>query len=181
MAKIFIIQEGTPYFTAAAMQVPKLKSLIDKFPDDYDKYAAYLYHMTSPTSTYFDYGPEKEEKILDDFAPELKGKKLHKLIPECMAELHSFKAAEMRLLESTLIACDKIGQYLESVDFSEADEHGRLIHSPTQVMNSLGRIGTLVEGLAKVREQVKKGLQSQEEYYGDRELNMFDQVKETNE
>lgn len=181
MNQFFKMQDGQPYFTEVAQQVPELKHLIDKFPDQYDRFGAYIFHMTSPRSAYFDYGPEKESEIIKDYLPEFKGKRLPKLIPECIAKINSFKTAEMRLLESSLQACDKIGNYLQTLDFSEVDENGRLLHSPTQVMNSLSKIANLVEGIQKVREQVNKGMQSEEEYYGSRELNMFDQLIEGNE
>lgn len=181
MNKFFTVREGIPYFTETAMEVPKLRQVVEKFQDNYEKFAAYLYHMTSFTSAYFDHGLNKEAVIIDEFLPEFKGKKLPKLIYECIDELNSFKTAEMRMLESALHACDKLGEYLTNVDFSELDDNGRLLHSPTQTMNSLGKIAALIEGIQKVRETVKKGMQSEEEYYGDRELNMFDRQIEKND
>jgi hypothetical protein len=178
MNHLFIKQDDDFYISELGMEVPELRTIVEKYPDSHDKYISYIYHMCSPTSAYADYGPTKEPTIIQDYLPEHKTKRIPKVVSVAMDKVNSFKSAELRLLEATLEACDKLGDYLRNVNFSEVDDNGRLMHSPTQVMNSLGRIGNLVEGVQKVREQVKKGLQSDEEFYGNRELNMFDQ--ETN-
>jgi hypothetical protein len=179
IVKLFNLQEGHPYFTEEALQVKEIKNIVDSFPDTYDIYSAIIYHMTSPLSVYFDFGDAKEQEICKDFLkPE---DQLPIIVYDCIRKVNSFKSAELRLLEGSLIACDKISNYFQDLDFSQLDDQGKLINNPNTVMGIITKLGSTVQSLQKVRDEVKKGMQAEEQYYGDRELNVFDQINENNE
>lgn len=58
---------------------------------------------------------------------------------------------EMRLLKSAIGMCNKIAEYLESMDFGEKDERGRLIHDVSTRIKDIKSVKEASEALAETR------------------------------
>jgi len=60
------------------------------------------------------------------------------------------------LLESAYIAIDQIQEYFEGFDVDATDDDGKPLFKIMDLVNTLGKMGTVVEQVDKLMEQVKK-------------------------
>ena len=74
----------------------------------------------------------------------------------------------MRLLDASLKTVHNLIDYLQNVDLQERDKNDRPIYKPSDVTNSLSKIGAIVESLSKVRESVEKEMSEQASLRGQR-------------
>ncbi len=62
----------------------------------------------------------------------------------------------MKLLIAAVKTVNNLSTYLEHIDLQERDNAGRPVYKPNDVSTSLSKIGSIVESLKKVREQVER-------------------------
>lgn len=61
-----------------------------------------------------------------------------------------------RLLNSCLIAADKMGKFLEGINFQEEDEKGKLVHNVKQVNDTIRQIPLTIKSLLEAQREIKK-------------------------
>lgn len=161
--------------TAEALTIPELAKLWEKDSSTSKAKAraafAYIYHSLDPRSSYnncFDREGETRADFLNGKAPtadiEKAAAKYKKLIT----------TPEQRLLEGSLMMADKLAVYFTSVDFTEVDDAGKLVHDPAKAMTNLQKVGTVMKSLLELRELMEKGQEEKEANRGGATLNMFD-------
>ena len=121
------------------------------------KELAYVYHMSSTDSVYFNYSEEdrKQEVINDYFDSDWEPDELVDAAIARYKELTTTK--EERLLESAGNAIDKLSAYLDDIDLTAVDDRGKPKHSAKDLVQNLKRIPDVVDSLRDLRKQVEKG------------------------
>lgn len=119
---------------------------------------SYVYFYCDFASPYAIYPlHQRKAMLINDF---LKGNE--KIIAKAEVEdaIKKYKSfndtPSMRLLESAQIACDKLADYFETLDFKELDDTGRPVYLAKDVAANLKAVGGIIESLNKTTEQVKK-------------------------
>ena len=75
----------------------------------------------------------------------------------------------LKTLDTAEQTLDKVREYYDSVDFSEKDEKGALVHKPKEIMASIADLGNVNKKLGDLRKQVKAELKETESLRGDHE------------
>jgi hypothetical protein len=125
---------------------------------DATKILSYIYFYCDFASPYAIYPlHQRKEMLIKDF---LRGDgDLIKsvAVEDAIKKYKSFNdTPSMRLLESAQIACDKLADYFETLDFKELDDTGRPVYLAKDVAANLKAVGGIIESLNKTTEQVKK-------------------------
>lgn len=133
---------------------------------------AYIYHSLDPNSLYVNYF-DRESQALNDF---FEGKSIPAIVKEAFNKYKALiTTPEQRLLEGSLSAADKLADYFSTIDFSEIDEKGNLVHDPHKLMASLQKVSGVIKSLKELRELMEKGQDEKESNRGNAKLNMFDE------
>lgn len=61
-----------------------------------------------------------------------------------------------RLLNSCLIAADKMGKFLEGIDLNKEDEKGKLVHNVKQVNDTIKQVPLTIKSLLEAQREIKK-------------------------
>ena len=160
--KLFDLKGGSVIVTPEALLIPEFKVLW-KRDEDKDKEQAirdmsYLYFISDYKSPYvissdeFTLAPMVAKDFMKDenYEPD----EALKTAIEKYKELQL--TPSMKLLIASIKTINNLVAYLESVDLQERDRVGKPIYKPTDITNSLARIGGIVESLNKVKEQVER-------------------------
>jgi len=143
---------------------------------DAHKILSYIYFYCDFASPYAIYPlHQRKAMLLTDF---LKGNE--KLISNSVVDnaLRKYKSfndtPSMRLLESAQIACDKLADYFETLDFKELDDTGRPVYLAKDVAANLKAVGGIIESLNKTTEQVKKEVTTSVKVRGGGEIGEYE-------
>ena len=117
---------------------------------------AYIYYMADFNSPYANYPIKEKEKRLKLFLEKRKLKVDDKIKEAIRKYAELQETRSIRLLQSAMIACDKLADYFENIDFTLMDDSGKLIYTAKDVATNLANVGKIVESLNKLEEQVKK-------------------------
>lgn len=176
MAKMFTIHGNSVEPAAEILTVPEFKVIweSDKSSSKAKARAAfsYIYHTVDPNSLYvnsLDREGDARQDFLEDKAP----------TKQIKAALEKYKAListpEQRLLEGSLTAADKLAEYFNTIDFTEIDDKGNMVHDPHKLMASLQKVAAVLRSLRELRELMEKGQEEAEGNRGGAKLNMFDE------
>lgn len=158
---IFTLKEGKVQIEPQNLTIPEFREIYERDKSK-DKTMAfnelcYVYHMADYKSVYHNYEDwEKQAKILADY---FKGSywKPDDLVEKAIDRYRSLQETpSMRLAKAGKKAINKVIKYLEDVDLTERDAKGAIVNKITDITNSVGGIGKMVESLDKVEEKIKK-------------------------
>lgn len=62
----------------------------------------------------------------------------------------------LRLLTSANHAVDQLTEYFKSVDYKQTDAEGKFLYDPKDVISNVSKLGTVIEGISKLEEAVRK-------------------------
>ena len=179
---LFVIEDYEPRISDAALLIEEFKVLhslnYNKQPGDTQgrerkraiQEARYLFHFCDYRSEYSEYKDEEkhEEALRAAGLPE--DYKISEELQACMDVM--FKTQDTRMLRTLRTAentLDKVREYYDSVDFSEVDKNGALIHKPKDIMASISDLGNVNKKLADLTKRVKQELKETETLRGDHE------------
>lgn len=78
-----------------------------------------------------------------------------------------------KLLKSAKESAKSLRKYFEEVDLTEEDDRGKLKWSAKDLINNLGKLGNVIQGIKDLEEQVEKEQLEQGEMRGGVELTEF--------
>lgn len=178
---MFDIINDEPEITAEGLYVPEMREIWQKDEtvnkDKAKAYLAYIYHTTNPASLYSNLETiEREQVVCTDYLKE-GGRKYR--VPKYVTEAREkyrllITTPEERALEAATVLSDKLSQFMIDVDLTELDEMGKPIHNVNALLTSLGKMDAVVKSIQELRDRVKKGLSTKEQFRGGAEINMFD-------
>ncbi len=179
---LFVIEDYVPRLSDQALLIKEFKAL---YTLGYNKRlgdtqgrerkraiqeCSFIYHCYDYRSEYSEYGEEEryKEALIAANLPED-----YKFSPEFTACIDIFLSLQdTRMLKTLGVAeetLDKIRLYYQSVDFSEKDDKGALVHNPKNIMASITDLGNVNKKLSDLRKQVKAELKDTESLRGDHE------------
>lgn len=158
---IFDIRNNKPVVTPEALySIPEIRNIWDRDTTDEkltaQKELAYVYHMAEPKSVYSKLPREnKETEIINDiFGGKYRPDKEVQLAIDKYKELR--ETAALRLLKSSINACDKLSSYFDDIDFVKRDDAGRPLYTAKDVASNLEKVGKIRESLIKLEQTVEK-------------------------
>ncbi len=87
-------------------------------------------------------------------------KKKYKVSSKMKAACDVYKdlteTSAVKLLKAARTSVTKLEKYFRDVDLTMMDDNGRLMFSAKDLVQNLSKMGSVVEGLSKLEEQVKK-------------------------
>jgi hypothetical protein len=136
---------------------------------------AYVYHCVDPNSLYVNY-IDREVQASNDF---LDGKSPNAALKAAVAKyIALITTPEQRLLEGALKSADTLATYFGTIDFTEVDDKGGMVHDPHKLMGSLQKVAGVIRSLKELRELMEKGQDEKESNRGNAKLNMFDEAED---
>lgn len=129
-----------------------------KSKDKFHDFIKYLYFMYDFKSPYFDYPESKRIIECNKAGIEYKITKTEQAAIDIYKEMLPM---ELRFLSKAFSALDKMGDYLETVDFTATNEEGHFIHDPNKVNRILADAGKTLDSMLLLREKANKALSNQ--------------------
>tara|TARA_Y100000034_G_C6797679_1_gene357658 strand:+ start:187 stop:723 length:537 start_codon:yes stop_codon:yes gene_type:complete len=156
--------------------IKEFKSILDadksKKKEKAMKEFSFIYYMcdhNSPFSTYED--KEKEKEILNSLGIDWKiGGKVKAAMNKYL-ELSETSA--VKLLKAAKESVIKLEKYFKDIDLTLVDDNGRPIFHAKDLVANLSKMGSVIEGLSKLEEQVKKEEQVNMHLRGGIEVNKY--------
>lgn len=136
---------------------------------------AYIYYMADFKSDFFEISDidERSSQIIANLGFKVNGE--DKVITEAV-KFYSDKTKSklMYLLEDAYGAIDKLRDYFKEVDLTMVDGNGKIMHDSTKLLNNIGNLNKVVEGIKALEYQVKKEQQIDQRMRGGREKGAFE-------
>ena len=160
------------------LTIKEFKSILDsdksKKKEKAMKEFAYIYYMcdhNSPFSTYDD--EEKSKEILNNLGVDWK---INSKVKAAMFKyLELTETSAVKLLKAARESVIKLEKYFKDIDLTLVDDNGRPIFHAKDLVANLSKMGAVIEGLAKLEEQVKKEEQLNTHLRGGIEVNKYSQ------
>lgn len=138
-----------------AKGIPEIKDLLKH--KDGEKYWQYIWHVCSHKSPYSSYPDDERLKMVqDDFLKENPSPAILKAVNKYR---ESLETTSMRLLRAAKNLALEVAR-----SFEQNAENG--IDDRKEVMDSLGKVGKIIESLDKLEEKVKKEITNDERLRG---------------
>ena len=127
-------------------------------------YIYFICDFKSPYSIYTD--EERPLKVQEDFIKDPEWKP-DPLIKAAMDKYNEFQETyTMRFLEKARKGVDKLSAYFDEVDFHAVGEDGKPLYKATDLSRNLKDVGSIIESLDKVENQVKKEIDTKSKVKG---------------
>lgn len=158
---IFDIQNNIPVITPEALfSIQVFRDIWDDDEDD-NKYRAqkelaYVYHMCDSKSVFKNLSKaDKKEAVTQELFSGVFVES--ELIQEAIKTYKKLtETPALRLLRSSVNACDKLSEYFEEVDFLLKDGNGKALFTAKDVAINLEKVGNIRESLIKLEQAVQK-------------------------
>jgi hypothetical protein len=146
-----------PYYD----HVPEIQAIVKKGRAKAVKELAYVFHTTDHTSKYASYpdaGVRAEAVRNDVFGKESKWREGDDIVALQKWYEKNIKSPSVLLLEGATLAMMKIRDYFIDIDFGHTTNTGALLHDPKKVSDTIRGLGSLVESLRKLQDEVEKDM-----------------------
>ena len=117
---------------------------------------AYVYYMCDHRSPFAVYDEDKREGEVIQSVFKKKYKVSSKMKAACDVYKDLTETSAVKLLKAARTSVTKLEKYFRDVDLTMMDDNGRLMFSAKDLVQNLSKMGSVVEGLSKLEEQVKK-------------------------
>lgn len=158
MMKIIIYDEitGSANIDPHLANIKEFKKLLKR--NDSEEWLSYIYLYCRHDSPYAGYEDEdKHEMICNDIFGEVKELDQDIVNGICRFE-KLYETPLVRLLKGAQNALQELTNYFNTISFTSKDSRGGLLHQPKDVITVLGKLGTTVENINKLQQQVEKEL-----------------------
>lgn len=178
--RIFVLNEKHELdIDPVAYTLKPFKDLWDRDKSKYKSQAqselGYIYYMCDYKSDFFEISDknERSNQIIKnlDFNIDLTDEKLQEAIS--FYEVRT-KTKLISLLEDAYGAIDKLRDYFREVDLLELDDKGKTVHDSSKLLNNIGNLNKVVEGIKSLEMQVKKETQVDNSMRGGRQKGAFE-------
>ena len=136
------------------------------------KELAFIYYMcdhNSPFSTHE--GEEKLKEVLSNLGIDWK---INTKVKAAMNKyLDLSETSAVKLLKAARESVIKLEKYFKNIDLTLVDDNGRPIFHAKDLVANLSKMGSVIEGLAKLEDQVKKEEQLNTHLRGGIEVNKY--------
>ena len=136
---------------------------------------AYIYYIADFKSDFFEISDidERSAQIIANLGFKVNSE--DKVITDAV-QFYSDKTKSklMYLLEDAYGAIDKLRDYFKEVDLTMTDGNGKIMHDSTKLLNNIGNLNKVVEGIKALEYQVKKEQQIDQRMRGGREKGAFE-------
>ena len=162
MKTLFDLKDRKVVVSPEALLIPEFKEIYsrDKSKDKANaiQQLPYVYFISDYKSPYVSsLSPTALSKVVakdfmkdEDYEPDSK----------VLAAIDKYKELQktpsMLLLNASLQTVHNLTDYLQNVDLQERDKHDKPIYKPSDVTNSLSKIGAIVDSLNKVKANVER-------------------------
>lgn len=167
--------------TAYVLQIEDFKYLVERDSTEdkvvAQKELAYIYHCINPLSSYSTFkGDVRKKKVKEAIFGENTEWVEDAYVRQAMETYEELSMTEaQKLLSSAKSSAKKLRQYFEEVDLTEEDDRGKLKWSAKDLINNLGKIGTVIEGLKDLEDQVEKEMMKEGQLRGGVETTKYNQ------
>lgn len=174
MKTLFDLKDRKVIVSAEALLIPEFKDIYsrDKSKDKAKaiQQLSYVYFIADYKSPYVSsLSPDALKRVVgkdfmkkEDYEPDSK----------ISAAIEKYKGLQrtpsMLLLDASLQTVHNLTDYLQNVDLQERDKHDKPIYKPSDVTNSLSKIGAIVDSLNKVRANVEREILATAQLRGQR-------------
>lgn len=118
---------------------------------------AYIHFYVHHESPYAQYPKERRGRKVAKDVFEDEDWEPDELIQEGIDKYKELTQSEyIRLLNGARSAANKLIDYFDQLDLNETDKNDKLKYSAKDVINNISKIGDVVEGMDKLKEQIKK-------------------------
>lgn len=134
-----------------------------------------LFYVYSPASNFVYISDEKkrlEEVLKQEGITEFHDTADFKQAVEAYKKLN--ETPSTMLLQSTLVAIDKVRDFLEHIDLNKVDDKGKPIYTINNVVSAIKQIPQLSKDVQEAIKSVNKELEEQSKTRGDQELTIGD-------
>jgi len=137
------------------------------------KELAYVYHMSDPMSSYSSYNDDRrKERLKEDlFSDDWVEDAYVRQAIETYEELNLSEAE--RLLGSAKQSAKSLREYFEEVNLLEEDDRGKKKYNAKDLINNLSKIGSVIEGIQDLEEQVRKEQMERSQLRGGVKVNQY--------
>ena len=153
--KIFDLIKNKVVVTPEILVIPEFKAVWDldstKTRDTAINYFSYIYHKNNLNSPYADMDELTKDLMLKkDF---IKNKKsIPKEVEICDEKYQKLLITPTsRFLEKGKQALKKFEDYFDSIDFSEVDDRGKKVYSPTELINVLKKSSEIINAMKELQ------------------------------
>lgn len=175
---IFTIRNNKLEIVPENLIIPEFRTIYDRDTSK-DKEAAfaelaYVYHIADYKSVYNNLTDEdKHKQIIKDYLPN--GYNPDSEVKTAIAKYRLLQETpSMRLLLDARGAIDKVRKYFKDVDLAAVDGKGSLINKISDLTNSMGNIGKIIESIDKLEEKVKKEQLRDTKIRGQKDINDYE-------
>jgi hypothetical protein len=138
------------------------------------KIFTYIYHYCDYTSQFIDFPEHKRHKKALENAG-LTDEDINQDVKDAIKKYNELQETQiLRLLKSARRAIQQLEDYYDTVDFSERDVQGRIVHTPKSVMDSLSSLAKIIKSVSDLENEVKKELKEKHRARGDADLGLFE-------
>lgn len=175
MRELFDLKNRQVTFSPQALMIPEFESLWkrdkSKNKETALKEISYVYFLADYKSPYVaSLSPEIIAKtVAKDFIKDENYEPDEKVL----AAIHKYRELQitpsMLLLEASLRTVHNLTEYLQNVDLQERDKNDKPIYKPNDITGALSKIGSIVESLQKVRDNVEREIMHTAQLRGQRQ------------
>jgi hypothetical protein len=158
--------------TAYTLQIEDFKHLVERDNTQNKEVAqkelAYIYHCVDPLSSYSKYEDDvRKEQVKEDIFGTDTDWVEDAYVRQAMETYRELNMTEaQKLLKSAKKSAKSLRKYFEEVDLTEEDDRGKLKWSAKDLINNLGKLGTVIEGIKDLEDQVEKEMMDQGQLRG---------------
>lgn len=168
--------------TKYCLQIEAFKHLVDRdnteTKEQAQKEFSYIYHVVDPLSSYSTYKDEEIRKekakrhIFGEDTDWVEDAYVRKAM-EVYEELNLTEA--QKLLKSAKQSAKSLREYFNEVDLTEEDDRGKLKWSAKDLINNIGKIGEVIQGIKDLEDQVEKEMMDEGQIRGGVETTKYNE------
>jgi len=154
--------------TTYTLQIEDFKYLVERDDTQSKEVAqkefAYIYHCVDPLSSYSTYKDEelRKKKVKEGIFGENTDWVEDAYVRQAMETYEELNLTEaQKLLKAAKESAKSLREYFQEVDLTEEDDRGKLKWSAKDLINNLGKLGTVIEGIKDLEDQVEKEMMDQ--------------------
>ena len=131
---------------------------------------SFVYYFCDFRSPYMQYDEERRfHQLVTDIIGDKRGAKW-KLDDEVKAAIEKYAELQetptLKLLRAATIAINKYTNYFETIDLSEKDDRGKLVHNSKDLASNIKSVGDLINSIEVLHKKVMQEVQTSTRIYG---------------
>lgn len=136
---------------------------------------AFVYYISDYKSVYLSTPPEDREEVLIDDLDLPSIWKPDTVVQNAINKYKDLqKVPTMRLLDAAQDALEQLVQFFKTLKMSDRDRAGKPLHKPSEITKAMSETAKVAESLDKLREKVKRELDTKGKLVGQGELGYFE-------